>query len=98
MLPGNIMGIPSHFEYHPFRYTDFKEQARIQKQAVQQLAESTTDARKQFYMNYGFMQASMLDYQHPNKASNRVVTSFDWFTSYCWKKWYQPAPPLGSAP
>jgi hypothetical protein len=46
MLPGNVTGIPSHFEYHPFCYMDFKEQARIWKQAAQQLAERTTDACK----------------------------------------------------
>jgi hypothetical protein len=82
MLPGNVIGIPSHFEYHPFCYTDFKKQAHIQKQVALWLAEPTTDAHKQFYMDYGFMQASTLDYQHPNKASDRVVTSFDGFTAY----------------
>ncbi len=62
ILPENIMGIPSHFEYHPFCYAEFKEQACIRKQAAQRLAERTTDVHKQFYMDYGFMQASTLDY------------------------------------
>jgi hypothetical protein len=74
MLPGNITGISSYFEYHPFCYTDFKEQARIWKQAAQRSAECTTDVHKQFYVDYGFTQALTLDYQCPNKASNRVVT------------------------
>jgi hypothetical protein len=65
-----------------FHYTDFKEQARIWKKAVQWSAECMTDVRKQFYMDYGLMQASTLDYQRPNTASDRVVASFDGFTSY----------------
>jgi hypothetical protein len=31
MLPGNVTRIPSEFHYHPFRFIDFKEQARIRK-------------------------------------------------------------------
>ncbi len=34
-LPGNVTNIPSVFEYHPFRFIDFNEQARIWKQAAQ---------------------------------------------------------------
>jgi hypothetical protein len=31
VLPQNVTGLPSTFEYHPFRFVDFKEQARIRK-------------------------------------------------------------------
>ncbi len=82
MLPGNVMGISSYFEYHPFCYMVCKEQALIWKQVGQRLADHTADVHKQFCMDYGFMQASTLDYRCPNKASDRVVTSFDGFTSY----------------
>ena len=34
MLPGNVTGITSKFHYHPFQFIDFKEQARVQKQAA----------------------------------------------------------------
>jgi hypothetical protein len=34
-LPGNAMGLPSEFDYHPFRFIDFKEQAKIRKKAIQ---------------------------------------------------------------
>ena len=34
-LPGNTTGLPSVFEYHPFCFIDFKEQAHIRKQAAQ---------------------------------------------------------------
>jgi hypothetical protein len=44
LLPGNVTGIPSVFEYHPFRFLDFKEQARIRKQAAQRSAVRTSDA------------------------------------------------------
>ena len=27
LLPGNAMGIPQGFHYHPFRYIDWKEEA-----------------------------------------------------------------------
>ncbi len=32
LLPGNVTGIPNKFEYHPFRYIDWKEEARVQRQ------------------------------------------------------------------
>ncbi len=34
LLPGNITGIPTGFQYHPFSFLDRKEEARIQKQAA----------------------------------------------------------------
>jgi hypothetical protein len=34
VLPQHIIGTPLVFEYHPFRYIDFKEQAYIRKQAA----------------------------------------------------------------
>jgi hypothetical protein len=37
-LPQNVTGLSATFEYHPFRFVDFKEQARIRKQAAQQSA------------------------------------------------------------
>ena len=39
LLPGNVMGIPHGFHYHPFRFIDWKEEARIQKQAALRLVE-----------------------------------------------------------
>jgi hypothetical protein len=43
VLPGNVTGLPQVFEYHLFRFIDFKEQAQIQKQAAQCLAVCTMD-------------------------------------------------------
>jgi hypothetical protein len=67
MLPGNATGIPSVFEYHPFQFLDFKEQACVRKQAAQHTAERTTAIRKCIYMDFGFMCSSCLDYTRPNK-------------------------------
>jgi hypothetical protein len=82
MLPGNATGIPSEFHYHPFPFIDFKEQARLRKQAAQRLAVRTTEAGKRFYMDFGFMRASSSDYRQPNPKSDRVVQSWDGYSSY----------------
>jgi hypothetical protein len=82
VLPSNVTGLPSVFEYHPFRFIDFKEQARIRKQAAQRSAVRTTDCRHRFYMDFGFMQASTSDYSGPQKGADCVVKSYDGFRSY----------------
>jgi hypothetical protein len=82
MLPGNVTKIPSVFEYHPFRFLDFKEQARIKKQVAQHTAERTTAVRKHFYTDFGFMRLSHLDYTRPNKKTDHVVESWDGYFSY----------------
>ena len=82
LLHGNVTGIPPGFQYHPFRFIDWKEEARIQKQAAQQSAKCTTEAKQRFYMDFGFMRASTSDFSRPNKKTNRVVTSCDGFSSY----------------
>ena len=82
VLPGNVTGIPSVFKYHPFRFIDFKEQARTRKQAAQRSALRTTERKQRFYMDYGFMRASTSDYSRPQKGRARVVRSCDGFTSY----------------
>ena len=81
-LPGNTTGLPSISEYHPFRFIDFKEQARIRKQAAQRSAVRTTNRRKRFYMDYGFMRASTANFSQPHKGTDRVVWSYDGYSSY----------------
>ncbi len=73
VLPQNATGLPAVFEYHPFRFIDFKEQARIRKQATQRTAVRTTERRRRFYMDFGFMQASTTDYSHRDKSKDQVV-------------------------
>ena len=82
LLPGNVTGIPNGFHYHPFRFIDWKEEARIQKQAAQRSAERTTNCKRRFYMDFGFMRASTSNFSKPNKKDDRVVLSYDGFSSY----------------
>ena len=82
VLPGNVTGIPSVFEYHPFRFIDFEELAWTRKQAAQCSALRTTERKRRFYMDYGFMCSSTSGYSRPQKGRARVVRSYDGFTSY----------------
>ena len=82
-LPGNATGLPSAFDYHPFRFIDFKEQARVRKQAVQRSAIRLDECRRRFYMDFGFLRASTPDFQQPStKGGDRVVHSHDGYSSY----------------
>jgi hypothetical protein len=82
VLPQNVTGIPSTFKYHPFRFVDFKEQARIRKQAAQRSAVRMPDRQQRFYMDFGFMRASTSDYSRRDKTKDWVVFSYDGFSSY----------------
>ena len=73
ILPQHIVGTPSMFEYHPFHYIGFKEQANICKQAAQCTAEHIPACGAEFYIDFGFMQSSTEDYKRPNKATDRVT-------------------------
>ena len=42
VLPACATGLPNQFDYHPFRFIDHKEQARIRKRAVGRKAERVT--------------------------------------------------------
>jgi hypothetical protein len=82
MLPGNVGGVPPGFHYHPFRFIDWKEEARIQKQAALRSAERTTESRRRFYMDFGFMRASTSNFSRPNTKRDRVVLSYDGYSAY----------------
>jgi hypothetical protein len=58
MLLGNVTGTPPGFQYHPFCFIDWKEEARIEKQAALRSAERTTECKRRYYMDFGFMRAS----------------------------------------
>jgi hypothetical protein len=80
--PGNVTGIPSSFHYHPFCFLDWKEEAQIKKQAAQQPSEQTTESQRCFYIDYNFMWPLSLNYFRPDKTTNRVVLSYNGFSSY----------------
>ncbi len=69
LLPTCVMGIPSNLQHHPFHFIDWREEAGIQKQAAQCSAERTTEARRRYYMDFGFMRASTSYYDHPGATS-----------------------------
>jgi hypothetical protein len=82
LLTGNVTGIPPGFHYHPFRFIDWKEEARVQKQAAGKSAKRTMDIGRRFYMDVGFMRALSSDYSRPNKKHDRVIDSWDGYSSY----------------
>jgi hypothetical protein len=82
LLTGNVTGIPPGFHYHPFCLIDWKEEAQVQKQAAGKSTERTTDVGCRFYMDFGFMRASSLDYSRPNKKHDRIIDSWDGYLSY----------------
>jgi hypothetical protein len=81
VLPQNATGLPATFKYHPFWFINFKEQARVRKQAAQRSVVRTPDRRRQFYMDYGFMCASTSDYTRRDKTKDRVIQSYDGYSS-----------------
>jgi len=82
-LPGNATGLPSEFDYHPFRFIDFKEQAMVRKRAVQRSALRVAERKRRFYMDFGFLRASSPEMmRNATKGGDRVVYSHDGYTSY----------------
>ncbi len=45
-------------------------------------AECTTDCKRKFYMDFGFMRASTSNYLQPNKKHDRVALSHDGYSTY----------------
>ncbi len=77
LLPGHVIIIPLDFRYHPFHYINHKEQASLKKQPAQRSAVCTSECKRHFYMDFGFMRLSMSNYARPNKYSDWVVSSYD---------------------
>ncbi len=82
VLPLHVIRTPPGFEYHPFRYINFKEQAYIRKQAARHTLECIPMCGAEFYMDFGFMRLSTNDYKCPNKTTDRVITSYDGYSTH----------------
>jgi hypothetical protein len=82
VLPQHLVGTPLVFEYHSFRYIDFKEQAYTRKQAAQRKTERIHTCGAELYMDFGFMRSSTEDYKCPNKSTDQVVTLYDGYSSH----------------
>ncbi len=74
--------LPTSFEFHPFRFIDWRAQARIWKQAAGCKERKAPDVGVRFYIDFGFMRASNTNFTRPNLQSDRVVLSYDGYNSY----------------
>jgi hypothetical protein len=70
------------FDVHPFQHIEQKEQARIQKQAACRIAQKVDNIGVRFYMDFGFMRTLTSDYGQPDVKRNRIVESYDGYSSY----------------
>jgi hypothetical protein len=82
VLPCNVDGMPPVFEYHPFCFVDFKEQAYICKQPAQRTAEHIPGCGSELFMVFGFMRASTEEYKWLNKALDCIIHSYDGNCAY----------------
>ena len=82
VIPACATGLPNHFDYHPFRFIDHKEQARIRRQAAGRKVERVKKCGQRFYVDFGFMRASNTDFSRPNTKEDRVIQSYDGYNSY----------------
>ena len=85
LLPGKVTGIPPSFHCHPFQYIDWKEEARVKKQAAGKSAEQTTEQGRRFYMDFGFMHASSADYSH-QKIESLTLGMVTHCTYWWWRR------------
>jgi len=77
-LATRMDGLPNGFEFH----IDWKEQARIHKCAARRIATKVDEISVLFYMDFGFIRASMVDYRRPNINSDRIIDSYGEYSSY----------------
>ena len=82
VIPACADGLPTQFDYHPFRYIDHKEQARVRRQAAGRVAERVEGCGQCFYLDFGFMRASAKHFGDKDDGKDSVVRSFDGFNSY----------------
>jgi hypothetical protein len=82
VLPRHVMGTTSQLHYHPFRFIGFKKQAYICKRPANRSADCLPDCGSNFFVDFGFMRVSANDYKWPNKATDRIVLSYDGFSAY----------------
>ncbi len=82
ILPGNVSGLPSVLDYHPFRFIDFHAQAQVCQQAAQCTAIRINERCEELHMDFGFMRVSANDYMQLSKTTDCVVQSYDGYSSY----------------
>eukprot|EP00956_Cyclotella_meneghiniana_P004202 scaffold5163_cov49-Cyclotella_meneghiniana.AAC.3 len=78
----HAIGIPTKLEWHPYRFVDFKEHAKIGKQPVGKDPVKVNKRGQRFYFDFGFIRASNNDFSRPTKTKDRIVESYDGYNSY----------------
>lgn len=81
ILPQHVTGVPK-LHCHPLRFIDWKEEAQIRRQPAGGPADDLDEAGARFHMDFGFIRASTGDLLRPNSQADRVVESYDGFSSY----------------
>ena len=84
VIPHAVEGTPAHFTPHPFSSYDHYNRARIRKIPATKGKHPSRATHKQqrFYMDFGFLRASNIDYSRPDHSKDRVIESFDGYNSY----------------
>ena len=84
VIPHAVHGTPKQFTPHPFSSYDHYNRARIRKIPATKGKHPSraTTSEQRFFMDFGFLRASNFDYSRPDKSKDRVIESFDGYTSY----------------
>lgn len=84
MIPHAVNGTPNYFNPHLFSTYDHYNRARIRKMPATKGKHPSraTEKQQRFYMDFGFLRASKLDYSNKENTEDRVIFSFDGYSSY----------------
>lgn len=82
VIPHCADGLPNQLDFHPFRFIDHKEQARIRRQAAGRKVQRLEGVGQRFYVDFGFIRASNSDYSKYKSKDGRVIASYDGYNSY----------------
>ena len=76
------MDIPYMLDCHLFHFIDYKEQARIHKQAARRISVKAKHKGQWFFMDFDFMPVSTAKYDRPDSKKDRVVHPYDGYSTY----------------
>ena len=82
VITSHADGLPTKFEPHPFSVIPEKADAAIGKRPSGKEPMKVTERGQRFYMDFGFMRASTFNYLAPDVTQDRIVQSYDGFSSY----------------
>ena len=82
VITGAADGLPAKFAQHPFSQNMDKADAGISKQPIGHTPTQVTKRGERFYLDFGFMWASTFDYARPTATDDRIIASYDGFSSY----------------